>query len=114
MYSGCVGDNHLDDTDVDAERYWTGSFIGALPAILDELLAVDMADPLLAEIALESGQCRGLAAAGWFPNGKHIVYMKVNVIAKGCEAGRGRFIRRQALINPCLRLTGPFWALSRR
>ena len=33
--------------------------------------------------------------------------MKVNEVAEGLEAGNGRLVRRQPLIDPGLRLAGP-------
>ena len=42
----------------------------------------------------------------WFPYLAHIGYMKVDEVAKGLEAGDGRLVRRQPLVDPGLRLAG--------
>jgi hypothetical protein len=37
----------------------------------------------------------------------HIDYVQIDEIAKGLEAGNGRLVWRQPLIDPGLRLAGP-------
>lgn len=109
-----MGDDHFDHADVDTECHRTRTLLRTHLAVVDQLLPVEVADPFLVEIALELGQRGGLAASGRFPYLTHIGYMKVDDVAKGLEAGDGRLVRHQPLIDPGLRLPGPRWASSRR
>ncbi|MEM6891011.1 MAG: hypothetical protein AAF636_23185 [Pseudomonadota bacterium] len=66
-----------------------------------------MADPFLAEIAVERGQRGGFAATRRFPYPAHIGYMRVDEVAKGLKAGDGRLVRCHTLIHPDSRLADP-------
>ena len=48
-----------------------------------------------------------VVAQGRFRYLTYIGYVKVDEVAKGLEAGDGRLVRRQPLIDPGLRLAGP-------
>jgi hypothetical protein len=50
--------------------------------------------------------CR-LGTARWFATLAHIDYVEIDEIAEGGQAGDGRLVRRQSLIDPGLRLAGP-------
>ena len=103
-----MGQDHLDDADVDAERHGPGTLVRTLAAILDELVTIEMPDLLFPEVALQRRECRRLAASGWFPYGAHIGYMKVNQVTESVQAGHGRSVGRQPLIDQGLGLARPF------
>lgn len=84
-----MGQDHLDDADVDAERHGPGTLIRTLATVLDQLMAIEVADLLLAEIVLQHCKCRRLASSGWFPNGTHVGYMQVHEVTERVEAGHG-------------------------
>ena len=103
-----MGQDHLDDADVDAERHGSCALVCALAAILDQLLTIEVPDLLFPEVALQRRECRRLAASEWFPYGAHIGYMKVNQVTESVQAGHGRSVGRQPLIDKCLGLARPF------
>jgi hypothetical protein len=90
MDSSGMGQDHLDDADVDAECYWPGTLICTLTAILEELVAIEVADLLISEVALQRCESRRLAPAEWFPCGAHIGHMKVNQVTESVLAGPRR------------------------
>jgi hypothetical protein len=94
-----MGQDHLDDADVDAERYRSCTLVCALATVLDELVTIEVPDPLFSEVALQCRECRRLAASGWFPYGAHIGYMKVNQVTETVQACHGRSVGRQPLID---------------
>lgn len=107
MDRGRMGDDHLDNVDVDPEGYRSGASLGPHLAVVDQFLPIEVADLLLPQIALERCERDDLAASGRFPYLAHIGYMEVDEVAKGLEAGDGRLVRCQPLIDPGLRLPGP-------
>lgn len=63
-----MGDDHLDHADVDPESDRARTLFGAHLAVVDQLLPVEVADLLLALIALERGNRGGLGSRrGGFP-----------------------------------------------
>jgi hypothetical protein len=64
--------------------------LGALATILDQHCAIDMTDPLLAKVFLQSRQGCRFTSAGRFPKRAHVVYMQVHEIAKRSKAGGDR------------------------
>ena len=107
VHSRRMGDDHLDHADVDPERHRARTLLRTHLAVVDWLLPVEVPDLLLAQIALERRERGGLSATRRFPYLAHIGYIKVNEVTKGLEAGNGRLVRRQPLIDPGLRLAGP-------
>ena len=67
VHGGCMCDDHLDHANADPEDHLTLALLGARLAGVDQLLPVEVADPLLAKIAFERREFGGLAAPGWFP-----------------------------------------------
>ena len=107
MHGRRMGDDHLDHANIDPERHRSRTLLCAHLAVVDQLLPIEVANLLLSEIALERRERGGLAATRRFPYLAHIGYMKIDEVAKGLEAGDGRLVRRQPLIDPGLRLAGP-------
>lgn len=107
VHGSGVRQDHLDDADVDAQRHRPGPLVRSIAPVLDQLVAVEMSDLLLAEVAFQG--CKGclLAAAGWFPNGAHIGYMKINQVTERVQASDGRSIGPQPLIDQRLALMRP-------
>lgn len=103
-----MGQDHLDDADVDAERHGSCALVCTLAPVLDELVTIKVSDLLFPEVALQRCECRRLAASGWFPYGAHIGYMKVNQVTESVQAGHGPSVGRQPLIDQGLRLACPF------
>jgi hypothetical protein len=67
------------------------------------------------KIALQRRERGGLAATRRFASLAHIDYVEIDEIAEGGQAGNGRVVRRQALIDPGLRSgRAQRWASSRR
>jgi hypothetical protein len=62
--------------------------------LLNQLVAIEVPDLLFSEVTLVGCECRRLAASGWFPNGAHIGYMKVNQVTESVQAGNGRSVGR--------------------
>ena len=105
---GCrVGDDHLDHPDIDPERHRARTLLRPHLAVVDKLLPVEVPDLLLAQIALERLERGGLAATRRFAYLAHIDYVEIDEIAEGGQAGDGRLVRRQPLIDPGLCLAGP-------
>ena len=52
---------------------------------INRFLAIEVPDPLLAEIALQGGKSCGLAAARRFAYLAHIHYVEIDEIAEGSE-----------------------------
>ena len=48
-----MGQDHLDDADVDAERHGPGALVCTFAAILDELVTIEVPDLLFPQIALQ-------------------------------------------------------------
>jgi hypothetical protein len=71
------------------KRHRSRTLLRAHLAIIDHLLAIEVPDPFFAQIALQGGKGRGLAAARWFAYLAHIDYVKIDEIAKSCKAGHG-------------------------
>jgi len=103
-----LGQDHLDDADIDAERHGPRAPVRTLAAILDELVTIEVPDLVFPEVALEGCECRSLAASGWFPYGAHIGYMKVNQVTESVQAGHGRSVGRKPLTDQGLGLARPF------
>ena len=99
-----MGQDHLDDADVDAERHGPGALVRTLAAILDEPVATPVPDPLFPEVALQRRECRRFALTGWFPYGAHVGYRKVNLVTETVQAGHGRSARAAAPDRPGFRL----------
>jgi len=59
---GRMGDDHLDDADIDAEGDWARILTRARLVVLNELPPVQVPDALLAEVTLQGGERRGFAA----------------------------------------------------
>jgi hypothetical protein len=59
-------------------------------------------------VAVTALLCRRLAAPGWFPYATGIGYMKVNQVTESVQAGHGRSVGRQPLIDQGLGLARPF------
>lgn len=63
-----MGQHELDRAGVDPERHRTGSGLGACAPVVDQLLAVEVADPVRAEVVLGRCQDRRLGSrSGGFP-----------------------------------------------
>ncbi len=116
-----MGDDHLDHADVDPESdrtvrrsnrstgpiYKTRlTLLRTHLAVVDQLLPVEVADLLLPEITLERRERCCLAPTWRFLYLAHIGYTKVDEVYRCLEAGDGRFVRRQPLIDPGLHLVG--------
>jgi len=84
-----MGQDHLGDADVDAERYRPGTLARTLATVPDELVTIEVADLLFPEVALQCRECRRLAPSGWFPYRAHIGYMQVHKVTERVEAGHG-------------------------
>ena len=68
MDSSGMGQDHLDDADVDAERYRSCALVCTFAAILDELVTIEVADLLFPEVALQRRECCRLGSRrGGFP-----------------------------------------------
>jgi hypothetical protein len=63
-----MGQDHLDDANVDAERHGPCALVCTLAAIFDELVTIEVADLLFPEVALQCRECRRLGLRrGGFP-----------------------------------------------
>lgn len=68
MDSSGMGQDHLDDADVDAERHGPGALVRTLATVLDQLVSIEVADLLFPEVALQCRECRRLGSRrGGFP-----------------------------------------------
>ena len=99
-----MGQDHLDDADVDAERCRPGTLVCTRAAIPDELVATPVANPLFPEVTLQCRECRRFALTGWFPYGAHVGYRKVNLVTETVQAGHGRSARAAVPDRPGFRL----------
>jgi hypothetical protein len=108
MDSSGMGQDYLDDADVDAERHRPGTLVCTFAALFHELEAIEVADPLLSKVAPQRRECRRRSASGWFPYAAHIGYVKVDKVTECVQAGHGRSVGRKPLIDEGLGLAPPF------
>lgn len=62
MDSGGMGDDHFGHADINAKRHRSRTLLRAHLAIIDHLLAIEVPDPFLAQIALERRERGGLGS----------------------------------------------------
>lgn len=68
MHGSGMGQDHLDDADVDAQRHRPGALVCTLAPVLDELVAIEVPDLFFPKVALERREGSSLGSRrGGFP-----------------------------------------------
>lgn len=59
-----MSDDRLDHANIDPEGDWIGALLRPHLAVVDQILPVEVADPLLAEVALQCDERCSLTSTG--------------------------------------------------
>lgn len=115
MDSSGMGQDHLDDADVDAERHGPGALVCTFAAILDEFVTIEVPDLFFPEVALQRRECRRLSSRrGGFPTAHISAIGRSTRSPKLCRRVTDDRLGRSPGSTRVSAWRAHFWASSRR